>query len=141
MRIKLVALLTVVSLFCVLAPLGAQEARGTLLGRVMDPSNAVVVGAKVDAHNTDTGVHFTSTTNSSGDYLIPFLIPGPYTITVESTGFRTYSRKGIVVRVNDQMAVDVTLEVGQASQTVQVTAETPMLDTSTASMGFGAREN
>jgi hypothetical protein len=135
MRVKTVALLTVVLLFCALAPLVAQEARGTLLGRVTDPSSALVVGAKVDALNTDTGVHYTSTTNSSGDFLLPFLIPGPYSITVESTGFRTYSRKGIVVRVNDQVAVDIALEIGQASQTVQVSAETPMLDTSTASMG------
>jgi len=135
MRGKTVAVLAVVSLFCVLAPLAAQEARGTLLGRVTDPSDAVVVGAKIDALNTDTGVHFTSTTNNSGDFLLPFLIPGPYSVTVESTGFKTYSRKGIVVRVNDQIALDIALEIGQASQTVQVSAETPMLDTSTASMG------
>ena len=69
MRVKTVVLLTVVSLFCVLAPLAAQEARGTLLGRVSDPSNAVVP-AKIDALNSDTGVHFASTTNSGGDCLI-----------------------------------------------------------------------
>ncbi len=127
--------LCIVALFCGLLPLSGQEARATLLGRVTDPSNAVVVGAKVDALNMDTGVHFASTTNGSGDYIIPFLIPGPYTIAVESTGFKTYTRSGIVVRVNDQVSVNVTMELGQASQSVEVTAETPMLDTSTASMG------
>lgn len=131
---KSVALLLVLAFLAVPA-LRAQEARATLLGRISDPSNAVIVAAKVDALNTQTGVHFGSTTNGSGDYIIPFLIPGPYTLTVESQGFRTYSRSGIVIRVNDQVAINVTMEVGQASQTVQVSAETPMLDTSTASMG------
>ena len=135
MRVKTVAPLTVVALALVLAQLAGQEARGTLRGRVTDPSRAVVVGARVDSANTQTGVHFASVTNGSGDFLIPYLVPGPYSITIESPGFRTYQRTGIVVRVNDSVAVDVTLELGQASQTVQVSAETPMLDTSTASMG------
>ena len=135
MRIhKSVALLLALA-FAAVPTLRAQEARATLLGRVSDPSNAVIVGAKVDALNTQTGVRFGSTTNGSGDYIIPFLIPGPYTLTVESQGFRTYSRSGIVVRVNDQVAINVTMEVGQASQTIQVSAESPLLDTSTASMG------
>ncbi len=133
-RFELVALLLAL-IFSAVPTLRAQEARATLLGRVSDPSNAVIVGAKVDALNTQTGVHFSSTTNGSGDYLIPFLIPGPYTITVESQGFRTHSRSGIVVRVNDQVAINIVMEVGQASQTVEVSAQSPLLDTSTASMG------
>lgn len=87
---KSVALLLALAFLAVPA-LRAQEARATLLGRISDPSNAVIVGAKVDALNTQTGVHFGSTTNGSGDYIIPFLIPGPYTVAVESQGFRTYS--------------------------------------------------
>jgi hypothetical protein len=113
----------------------AQEARGTLLGRVTDTSDAVIAGAKVETRNLDTGVRFNSTTNSTGDYIFPLLIPGRYSITVENPGFKTYTRTGIIVRVNDQMTINVPLEVGQASQTVQVTAETPLLDTSSASIG------
>ena len=122
-------------LCCLIAPLAAQEARGTLLGRVTDTSDAVLVGAKVEAINIDTGVRFTSTTNRTGDYIFPLLVPGTYSITVEQTGFKSYSRSGIVVRVADQVAINVTLEVGQASQTVEVKAESPLLDTSSASMG------
>ncbi len=125
----------IVAVFCGLLPLSGQEARGTLLGRVTDPSNAVIVGAKVDALNTETGVHFASTTNGAGDYIIPFLIPGPYTIAVESSGFKSYTRSGVQVRVNDQVSVNIQMEIGQATQSVQVTTEAPMLDTSTASMG------
>src|SRR5688572_21263335 len=135
MTLRRVFWLATASLCSIVFPLAAQEARGTLLGRVTDPSDALVVGAKVDATNTDTGVRFTTTTNRTGDYLFPLLVPGSYTITVESPGFKTYSRKGIAVRVGDQMSINVTMELGQASQTVQVTAESPMLDTSSASMG------
>src|ERR1051325_11522906 len=116
-------------------PLAAQEARATLLGRVSEPSDAIISGAKVQAKNIDTGVHFSSITNSTGDYIFPLLVPGTYTITVEHPGFKTHTRTGVGIRVNDQMTVNVTLELGQASQTVQVNAESSLLDTSSASMG------
>src|SRR5262249_7884485 len=63
-------------------------------------------------------------------------IPGPYSITVENRGFRTYNRREVVVRQSDRITIDASLEVGEASQTVQATAETPLLDTSTASLGI-----
>jgi len=128
-------LLPIIGLFCSLFPLAAQEARGTLLGRVADPTEAVIVAAKVDAVNTDTGVHYTSTTNGSGDYILPFLIPGPYNITVETRGFKTYTRQGINLRESERVTIDVKMEVGESSQSVQVSTEAPILDTSTASMG------
>src|SRR5437868_9944168 len=122
--------------FCALAPLYGQEARGTILGRVIDQTGSVVVGAKVSATNIATGVRASSTSNGSGDYILPFLIPGDYSITVESKGFRTSNRAGIAVRQSDRVTIDTTMEVGDASQSVQVQAETPLLDTSTASMGI-----
>jgi Carboxypeptidase regulatory-like domain len=112
-----------------------QESRGTLLGRVTDQSEAVVAGAKVEARNVDTGVRLNSVTNRSGDYIFPLLVPGSYSIKVESTGFKTLTRGGIAVRVNDQVTINAVLEVGQASQTVEVKAETPVLDTSSAAIG------
>ena len=127
--------LTALILVGVAAPVAAQEARATLLGRVTDSTDAIVVGAKVEAKNTATGVSLTTTTNRSGDYIFPLLVPGPYSVTVENAGFKTYTRSGVVLRVNDQVAINAALEVGQASQTVQVNAETPLLDTSSASMG------
>src|SRR5438270_11002305 len=120
---------------CLTVPLAAQEARGTLLGRVTDPSDALIVGARVEAQNVDTGVRFNSSTNRTGDYIFPLLVPGTYSIKAEHAGFKTVARGGIVVRVNDQVAINVAMEVGQASQTVEVKAESPLLDTSSASMG------
>src|SRR5437868_748120 len=130
------ASLFVATLVCAVYALYGQEARGTLMGRVSDPTGSLIIGAKVEAVNAETGVHFTSNTNGSGDYILPFLIPGPYSLVVESRGFRTYRRAGIVVRESDRITIDMTMEVGEASQSVQVTAETPLLDTSTASMGL-----
>ena len=116
-------------------PLVAQEARGTLLGRVTDSTGAVIVGAKVDATNIATGVHYAGSTNGEGDYLLPFLIPGTYTVTAEMSGFKSYSRSGIGVRQSDRITVDITMEVGSATERLSVTAEVPLVDTSTASMG------
>jgi len=135
MTLRGVLCLSALSLGLLALPLAAQEARGTLLGRVTDASDALIVGARVEANNVDTGVRFTSLTNRTGDYVFPLLVPGTYTVKVEHPGFKTSTRSGIVVRVNDQVSINVTLEIGQANQTVEVKAESPLLDTSSASMG------
>ena len=116
-------------------PAAAQDARGSFLGRVTDATYAVIVEAAVKATNVDTGVRYSSLTNGSGDYLLPFLLPGTYTITVERPGFKTYTRSGIAVRQNDRVTIDIVMQVGDASQSIQVSSESPILDTSTASMG------
>src|SRR5262245_44050928 len=135
MTLRRVLCFTLAALAGFILPLAGQDARGNLLGRVTDSTDAVIIGAKVEAVNNDTGVHLTTTTNRSGDYIFPLLVPGSYTITVESSGFKTYNRKGIAVRVGDQLSINVAMEVGQANQTVQVTAERPPLDTASASVG------
>src|ERR1044072_7157747 len=116
-------------------PAAAQEARGTLLGRVTDSTDALIVAAKVEAHNVDTGVRLSSVTNRTGDYIFPLLVPGNYSIKVEHPGFKTSTRSGIVLRVNDQTSINVTLELGQSTQTGDVKAESPLRDTSSASFG------
>jgi hypothetical protein len=127
--------LTIIALFSVQLRLAGQEARGTLLGRVNDSTNAVIVSAKVEATNAETGVHYASVTNGTGDYIMPFLTPGSYSISVEHPGFKTSTRAGIAVRESERIAIDVTMQIGEASQKVDVTAETPLVDTSTASIG------
>src|SRR5205823_4848267 len=134
MTLRRAFFLTLLSAFFIV-PLTAQEARGTLLGRVTDSSDALIVGAKVEALNVDTGVRFTSSTNHTADYIFPLLVPGNYSVKVEHPGFKTYTRSGIIVRVNDQVAINVSMELGQSSQTVEVKADSPLLDTSSASMG------
>ena len=113
----------------------AQETRSTVLGRISDPTGAVIPGAVVEATNLDTGVRAMVPTNANGDFLLPFLIPGPYSLTVEAPGFKKWVRSRLQTRVDDRITIDVTMEIGQASDSVQVTAEAPLLDTSAASMG------
>ena len=116
-------------------PLCGQEARGTLQGRVSDSSGAVIVGARVGGLNTATGVRTNATTNESGDYSLPYLIPGSYTVTVESQGFKTFRQTEINLRMDDRIQIDAKLQLGQASESIEVVATANMLDTSTSSMG------
>jgi hypothetical protein len=113
----------------------AQEFRGTMLGRVLDPSQAMVVGATVVVTNTATNTSVTVQTGSDGSYVVPFLIPGPYRLTAEAAGFKRTVREGVEVRVQDRLMIDLTLEVGAAAEAVTVVGEAPLLETSTASVG------
>jgi len=112
-----------------------QESRGTILGRVVDPSGALIAGASVKITNTATGVSISLTTNEQGNYLAPYLIPSLYRIDVEHTGFKRVVRDGIELRVNDRLEINLALEVGEVTEQVTVVAETPLLETATASMG------
>ncbi len=102
--------------------LAAQDPRGEIAGRVTDPSGAVVAGARVAAVSADTTQITRATTNSAGDYLLPFLNAGEYTVTVESAGFQLYRETKVMVRTGESSAVDVKLAVGSASHSVQVVA-------------------
>jgi hypothetical protein len=113
----------------------AQEARGTIVGRVIDPSGAAVPGAAVEVLNKAMGTKTSLRTNDAGLYQASFLIPGIYQITVEVRGFKTFVRDGIEVRVNDRLEVNAPLQIGASDQNITVVAETPLLDTATASLG------
>src|SRR2546426_2052933 len=135
MRLRTAKGFMVATLIAVQLPIRAQEARGTILGRVMDQSGGVIAGALVEVQNTETSVRLSAATNQSGDFLFPFLIPGPYSLTAEASGFKKSVRPSIVVRVNERIAIDVTMEIGATAESVQVVAETPLLDTSTGLRG------
>jgi len=83
--------------------LNAQETRGQILGRILDQSGAVVVGATVKALNTGTNVAITASTNESGDYFLPLLLPGTYTLSAEMRGFKTFVEESIPVQVASRM--------------------------------------
>ncbi|MGH6878633.1 MAG: carboxypeptidase regulatory-like domain-containing protein, partial [Rhizomicrobium sp.] len=106
--------------------------QGTLIGSVVDPSNAAIPSATVTAEETNTHVTHTTTTNSSGQYNFPALPPGTYAVTVKSPGFQTYTRTGVVLTVQTVVRVDATLTVGQTKQTVTVTANPAALQTDRA---------
>ena len=118
-------------------PLGlfAQEFRGTLSGAITDPSGSVVAGAKIIITETHTGTRNESLTDSGGQYTAPFLLPGDYEISAQFQGFKEFIRKAVHVGSGDHPVIDIRLEVGDATQSVEVTADAPQLNTENASAG------
>src|SRR5690242_19530251 len=119
-----------------------QEFRGTITGRVVDPTDSVVPGAKITATHDSTGSQSLTVTSSSGQFTLPFLPPGAYTIEAEASGFKKYLRKDFQVSTGERVALDIRLELGQTSDTLTVSGEATILETATASIGqvIGSRQ-
>ena len=113
----------------------AQDTRGRISGTVSDSQAAVISGAVVAVTNTGTGTSTRLTTNNSGYYEAPLLLPGQYTVSVEMPGFKKLVRSGITLALSEQLTIDVQMEVGGTAESVTVTADAPMLDTSTVTTG------
>jgi hypothetical protein len=120
---------------CAAAISMAQEFRGSITGRVVDNNGAAVANATVTVTNTASNTSTATTTNESGDYTALYLVPGSYSVTVEASGFKKASRQNIEIRVGDRLQLDLRLEVGNVSETVNVTADAPLLETNSASAG------
>ncbi|MDQ6699740.1 MAG: carboxypeptidase-like regulatory domain-containing protein, partial [Acidobacteriota bacterium] len=112
-----------------LGTLHAQSTLGTITGLVTDSSGAVIPNSVVVVTNTATGAKAQTVTSSTGNYVVPNLQVGPYEVNVAISGFKAWSRSGIKVSSNDNLRIDVTLEVGQTSERVSVSAEAPPLKT------------
>lgn len=129
-------LCVIVCCLCVAAaPLAAQEARGAILGRVLDPQGAVIPAAKVAVTNISTNETRNVTTNDTGYFEVNFLEPSNYRVTVEAGGFKKVVRSGLEVNVSARLEINFNMEVGAMVETVQVTAEAPLLETTSASGG------
>src|ERR1044071_5077872 len=113
----------------------AQEFRGTMSGKVLDPQQSAVPNAKIVATETETGAKFQTVSNADGTYVLPFLPPGPYMITAEVAGFKKYVNRNVRITTNEREQIDIQLEVGTIEQSVTVSAETSKLETATASTG------
>jgi len=110
----------------------AQSDRGTITGTVADSSGALIPGAKIALINADTETRSETIATETGNFTIPALSAGRYTLRVEHAGFGPYEQTGIQVQVAVTTRVDVVLQVGQASQSVSVAAEASMLKTESA---------
>ncbi len=114
----------------------AQVTTATMVGTVSDASGGQVPNAKVTARNADTGLTRTVMSSEDGNYRIESLPVGNYSIEVAaSTGFKKAFKSGIVLQVNDTVRTDFALEVGEVSETVTITDETPQINTSSAELG------
>ena len=116
--------------------LPAQESRGTIGGMVMDLQNAGIPKARVVITNTDTGVDTVLETNDRGAYVAPLLLPGNYRISAEHEGFKKFTQDGIVLSVNDNLRIDIQLELGAVTETVNVTDSAPLVEAASGNMGM-----
>lgn len=127
-RTVLIAILAAASVF-------AQGERGTFNGIVTDATGALVPSASVRVTNIGTNVESSSETTSAGIYRMPYLPPGTYRFNVTAPGFKSIIRDNVNLSVAQTLTLDFTLEIGQVSEQVTVTAETPLLETGTAEIG------
>src|SRR3954452_16615325 len=113
----------------------AQDFRGGVTGRITDASGGRMPGVTVTATNVGTNVASSTTTNGEGDYAIAFLNPGTYTLSAELSGIKKAVRQNLQVSVGEKLGVALALAVGAMADTISVSAETPMLTTSSGSTG------
>jgi hypothetical protein len=126
---------TVVLLLAAAAAILAQTPTGQILGVVKDPSGLAVPDAHVLVTNEANGQRIEARSNASGDYLVPSVLSGVYSVSAEKEGFKKAVRQGISVTSFQNVRVDVTLEVGAVTQSVVVTGDAPLVDTRTATVG------
>jgi carboxypeptidase family protein len=115
-------------------PLGAQSTNGTINGRVLDPSNKVIVGADLLLINDATGVKYSGRTNDDGIYIVPNLPPGPYRLQVSKRGFKTLIKPDVVLNIQDALSINFTLPIGAAFEIVTVEGGASMINTTDASV-------
>src|SRR5436305_4597471 len=129
------AILRWLPLFLLALPASPQTVTGTILGVVTDPSGAVIPRASVIATNQGTGFTRAGATDDEGNYRLSFLPPGAYRLEAKIAGFGRTLREGIEVQADERVRVDFALTVGEATQTVEVKAGSPLVQTSDATVG------
>jgi len=113
----------------------AQTTVGSIVGTVKDPSGAVLPGAAITVTNEATAIAREATSNPAGDFAVLNLLPGRYTVSARLQGFKTWTATGIEVRLNQSTTVDITLELGPITQSVEVVGAVPLLQTVESTVG------
>ncbi len=133
---KFLACLLLTLLITCSALVWAQSDRASIVGRVSDPTGAVISGAVVKVTNEATGAGFDTTSDDGGRFVTPNILkPGNYKVEVSRDGFKTKVTSGVLLQIGDVQEVNVTLEVGAAGETITVTSEAPQLETETSNRG------
>lgn len=115
--------------------LSAQVTTGTILGGITDSSGAPVAGATITVVDTEKGTTTSRTTDESGSYTVPFLIPGKYRVVVEKAGFKKAEQQDINLAVDQRAVVNIQLQVGNVNEVVEVTAAAPLVQAASAETG------
>ena len=127
--------IVLVALVAMAVPAFAQNSHGSISGQVTDPTGAIIPKAQVTVTDTDTGAVLQVVTTSGGFYTAPELAPGPYKVTVDAKGFKTYVRTGIQIDTQQNATINLKLLVGETTETVDVSSADPLIDTADASTG------
>src|SRR5213593_1311734 len=122
-------------LFVYSAAAGAQNITATLVGTAKDETGAVLPGVDITIVHVATNRSYQLLSDEAGNYRLPLLPPGEYSITAQLTGFRTEVRSGIVLQVDQVARVDLTLSVGTTTDRIVVTADAPLVSSETATVG------
>lgn len=117
------------------ATLHGQSYYAELRGIIRDPAGAVVPGAKVSLVDEATNLTQTATSKSDGEYVFTEVVPATYRIVIEAAGFKKLEREHVIIVTQSKVNLDLALEIGAVTQTVQVTAAVPLIETGNASMG------
>lgn len=113
-------------------PLAPSSISGRILGVITDPSGGAIAGATVTVIDIQRGVSRPLTSDAAGEYSAPSLTPGTYTVRAEFKGFRITERADVVVGVGQDVRIDITMQPGEQTQTVTVTGEPPLINTTNA---------
>src|SRR5580692_7936199 len=116
-------------------PVFSQSSTGRILGDVRDASDAVIVGASVEITDVQRGITRSLETDNAGEYVAPDLEPGIYKVTVTKGGFKRFERTNVQLEVATDVRIDVVLQPGDATQTVVVNEEVPLLNTTSSTLG------
>ncbi|HXE13521.1 MAG TPA: carboxypeptidase-like regulatory domain-containing protein, partial [Bryobacteraceae bacterium] len=129
--------LCLLALFALLSStvLFAQRDLGTITGTISDPQGAAVPNANVTIVEDATGLSYQTKSNADGTYIRPLLKPSTYTVTVDAAGFQKAQQKGVIVTAGDRIGLNITLQVGDVNQTVEVSAAAPLLQTESTTQG------
>jgi hypothetical protein len=122
-------------LFAASTAFAQTNGTATLVGNITDSSGAVMAGARIRVVNTNTAFVSETVSSAEGSYYVPNLIPGDYRITVEASGFKAHVRDGVTLRIDETPRIDIRMEVGNITDSVKVTASTPLLETETSVTG------
>jgi hypothetical protein len=134
-RALLFSLAAFVLAFCCCPGVRAQNAQGSIVGHVVDPTGAIIPGAKVTVTNTETGISHAFTSTGNGDFVFVNLNPGTYQVTVDAAGFKSAKSSVLTLEVDQTLRQNFTLEIGEATQQVEVNAQAQMLQTDNETTG------
>src|SRR5258708_3953270 len=134
MKLRLSVLAALLSAIQI-APLQSQSYQGGIRGKVSDATGGAIDVAKVTLISASTGVSSATLSNTAGEFVFNAIDPATYRITVEAPGFKRFERAGVIVNTQEFLTLDLKMEIGSVSESVNVTEEVPTLETSNASMG------